>query len=181
MASSEDTMVQKPLVMVVESEFIIRLEIVEMITEAGDAIIDTPNAGAAIEILQNSGDINAESARPADGNFESAGNGIASQRIGAISASSMRAARFGRIGRALRLTSAHAASPRCSVANSAGRRLQKGVEPLTDNRIAFARGLFEPKSIQNQNPAPPVRDQARDLHCLRGKSHGFSGGAQHVR
>jgi CheY-like chemotaxis protein len=60
MASSEDTMVQKPLVMVVESEFIIRLEIVEMITEAGDAIIDTPNAGAAIEILQNSGDINAE-------------------------------------------------------------------------------------------------------------------------
>jgi CheY-like chemotaxis protein len=52
-------MVQKPLVMVVESESSIRLEIVEMVTEAGDAVIDTPNAGAAIEILRNRSDIRA--------------------------------------------------------------------------------------------------------------------------
>jgi CheY-like chemotaxis protein len=52
-------MTQKSLVLVVESESIIRMEAVDLVKDAGYDVIDTPNADAALEILHRRNDIRA--------------------------------------------------------------------------------------------------------------------------
>ena len=52
MASSEDEILEKPVVLVVENEPIIRMETVHTIKEAGYAVLDASNADEAMKILE---------------------------------------------------------------------------------------------------------------------------------
>lgn len=50
---------EKPVVLVVEPEPIIRMETVQMVTDAGYAVLDAPNTSDAMAILQGRQDIHA--------------------------------------------------------------------------------------------------------------------------
>jgi CheY-like chemotaxis protein len=52
-------MTQKPLVLVVESESIIRMEAVDLVNDAGYEVIDAPDADSALVILHSRNDIRA--------------------------------------------------------------------------------------------------------------------------
>ena len=52
-------MLEKPLVLVVEDEPIIRMETVQMVKDAGYAVLDAPNTNDAMTILQGRNDIQA--------------------------------------------------------------------------------------------------------------------------
>jgi len=52
-------MFEKPVVLVVEDEPIIRMETVQMVRDAGYAVLDAPNASEAMTILQERSDIHA--------------------------------------------------------------------------------------------------------------------------
>jgi CheY-like chemotaxis protein len=55
----EDKALEKPVVLVVEDQPIIRMETVQMIKDAGYAVVDAPNASEAISILEGRSDIRA--------------------------------------------------------------------------------------------------------------------------
>ena len=59
MAKIEDETLKKPVVLVVEPEPIIRMETVQMVTDAGYAVLDAPNTNDAIAILEGRQDIHA--------------------------------------------------------------------------------------------------------------------------
>jgi DNA-binding NtrC family response regulator len=52
-------MLEKPVVLVVEDEPIIRMETVQMVRDAGYAVLDAPNTDDAIAILEGRQDIHA--------------------------------------------------------------------------------------------------------------------------
>ena len=52
-------MLEKPVVLVVEDEPIIRIETVQMVRDAGYAVLDAPNTNDAITILEGRQDIHA--------------------------------------------------------------------------------------------------------------------------
>jgi CheY-like chemotaxis protein len=52
-------MTQKPLVLVVESESIIRMEAVDLVKDAGYEVIDAPDADSALMILHSRNDVRA--------------------------------------------------------------------------------------------------------------------------
>ncbi len=47
--------------------------------------------------------------------------------------------------------------------------------------IAFARSLFEARTIENLDPSATIFDETGRLHCMQGKRHGFAVGAQQMR
>jgi len=62
-----------------------------------------------------------------------------------------------------------------------GRRPEERVETLFHDRVAFARRLLQAGTIQYLNRSPTIADEARGLHRLRRKRHGFPIGAEYVR
>jgi DNA-binding NtrC family response regulator len=59
MASSKDGILEKPIVLVVENESVIRMETVQMIKDAGYAVLDASNTSEAMKILKGRRDIRA--------------------------------------------------------------------------------------------------------------------------
>ena len=58
-ASSEDGILEKPVVLVVENQPIIRMETVQMIKDAGYAVLDASDTSEAMKILEGRRDIRA--------------------------------------------------------------------------------------------------------------------------
>ncbi len=56
---NEDGILEKPVVLVVEDEAIIRMETIQMVKDAGFAALDAPNTDKAITILEARRDIRA--------------------------------------------------------------------------------------------------------------------------
>ena len=60
------------------------------------------------------------------------------------------------------------------------RRFLEGVEAVSYRGVTFTSRFFEAGAIENENPAPPVANQASRLNCLRCERHGFPIGAKGV-